>query len=167
MMTGVIIGGFACDGARGSLGKRLDRKFRESSPKVGLTDSRCPALSAPGVRSFPVAMGFGWASTGSSCMSTCRSQDYDSAPAGGWDPMARLKDQDIDGVTAEVMYTTLGMPLFGMDDLELQMACFRVYNDFVAEYCSAAPRRCTEYAWFRSRTFPRRSRSLSDAPRRE
>ncbi|HEY2104358.1 MAG TPA: amidohydrolase family protein [Candidatus Binataceae bacterium] len=122
--------------------KRLDRKYREHSPKVGLTDSGVLLFSAPGVRSFPVAMGFGMGLNGQRLYEhMAKVKDLKAAPAGGWDPMARLKDQDVDGVTAEIMYTTLGMPLFGMNDLELQAACFSVYNDFVGEYCSAAPRR--------------------------
>ena len=122
--------------------QRLDRKYRDNGPRVNLTDSGVLLFSAPGVRPFPVAMGFGMGLNGQELYEhVSKAKSYDSAPAGGWDPIARLKDQDVDGVTAEVMYTTLGMPLFGMDDLELQMACFRVYNDFVSEYCSAAPQR--------------------------
>ena len=34
------------------------------------------------------------------------------------DPVERLKDQDIDGVHAEVLYTTLGMTLFGLHDAD-------------------------------------------------
>lgn len=55
--------------------------------------------------------------------------------------MERLKDQDIDGVEAEVLYTTLGMSLFGLADAELQQACFKVYNDWLAEFCSHNRRR--------------------------
>ena len=122
--------------------RRLDRKYRDNGPRVSLTDAGVLLYSAPGVRPFPVAMGFGMGLNGQQLYEhVSKAKSYDSAPAGGWDPIARLKDQDVDGVTAEVMYTTLGMPLFGMDDLELQMACFRVYNDFVSEYCSAAPQR--------------------------
>jgi predicted TIM-barrel fold metal-dependent hydrolase len=122
--------------------RRLDRKYRDNGPRVSLTDAGVLLFSAPGVRPFPVAMGFGMGLNGQELYEhVSKAKSYDSAPAGGWDPIARLKDQDVDGVTAEVMYTTLGMPLFGMDDLELQMACFRVYNDFVSEYCSAAPQR--------------------------
>jgi len=53
----------------------------------------------------------------------------------------RIKDQEIDGVEAEVLYTSLGMPLFGLKDPDLQRACFRVYNDWLAEFCSHDPKR--------------------------
>jgi predicted TIM-barrel fold metal-dependent hydrolase len=57
---------------------------------------------------------------------------------GGYDPNERLKEMATDGVSAEVLYPTLGLRLFGMDDAELQEACFRVYNDWLLEYCSVA-----------------------------
>jgi predicted TIM-barrel fold metal-dependent hydrolase len=39
------------------------------------------------------------------------------------------------------LYTTLGMPLFALPDVELQRACFAVYNDWLAQFCSHSPRR--------------------------
>ena len=60
---------------------------------------------------------------------------------GGWDPVERLKDQDHDGVEGEVLYTTLGFRLFWLQDAGLQRACFRVYNDWLAEFCSHSPQR--------------------------
>ena len=40
------------------------------------------------------------------------------------DPVERIKDQDIDGVQAEILYTTLGMPLFGLHDNDLSARVF-------------------------------------------
>ncbi|HEY3118399.1 MAG TPA: amidohydrolase family protein [Chloroflexota bacterium] len=61
--------------------------------------------------------------------------------SGGWDSKERLKEMSVDGVSAEVLYPTSGLRLFGQDDPELQEACFRVYNDWLIEYCSVAPDR--------------------------
>src|SRR5207302_2520961 len=61
---------------------------------------------------------------------------YESARPSGWDPVERLKDQDVDGVSAEVLYGTLGMRLFPMTDGVLQRAFFGVYNDWLAEFCA-------------------------------
>ena len=60
---------------------------------------------------------------------------------GGWDPKERIGEMELDGVTAEVLYPTLGLRLFGMEDARLQEACFRVYNDWLIEYCGEAPDR--------------------------
>src|SRR5437899_939111 len=53
---------------------------------------------------------------------------------GGRDPRERVKEMATDGVSAEVLYPTLGLPLFSLDDPELQEACFRVYNDWLIDY---------------------------------
>ena len=51
-------------------------------------------------------------------------------------PAERLKEQDADGVSGEVLYPSMGMLLFGLDDAELRASCFRAFNDWAAEYCS-------------------------------
>jgi predicted TIM-barrel fold metal-dependent hydrolase len=56
--------------------------------------------------------------------------------AGGYDPAARIEDMAIDGVAAAVMFPTYGAMLFGMEDADLQEACFAAYNDWIADYCN-------------------------------
>ena len=56
--------------------------------------------------------------------------------AGGGDPHARIKEMEIDGLSAEVLYPTLLLGLFALNDAGLQQACFRLYNDWLMEYCS-------------------------------
>ena len=60
---------------------------------------------------------------------------------GGWNPRARIDEMEIDGVSAEVLYPTLGLRLFALEDSELQEACFRIANDWLIEYCQAVPAR--------------------------
>jgi len=60
---------------------------------------------------------------------------------GGWDPNERVKEMSTDGVSAEVLYPTLGLRLFGLDDARLQDACFQAYNDWLIEYCQVCPER--------------------------
>lgn len=67
--------------------------------------------------------------------------DFNSDIQGGWDPNARVGEMATDGVSAEVLYATLGLILYKLEDPALQEACFRVYNDWLAEYCSVAPDR--------------------------
>ncbi len=66
--------------------------------------------------------------------------DY-SGPVGATDPNFRIPEMEQDGVTAAVLYTSRGMGMFHMEDAALQEACFRVYNDWILEYCSVAPDR--------------------------
>jgi len=56
------------------------------------------------------------------------------------DPELRLKDQDRDGVQAEVLYGILGSST-RMADPEAAVEVIRIYNDFLAEFCAAAPDR--------------------------
>ncbi|MDE3078224.1 MAG: amidohydrolase, partial [Chloroflexota bacterium] len=63
------------------------------------------------------------------------------AHEGGWDPRARVREMAADGVSAEVLYPSLTLDLFGLTDPTLQEACFRAYNDWIVEYCAAAPER--------------------------
>lgn len=61
---------------------------------------------------------------------------------GGWDPVARLKDMAADGVVAEVLYPTRAKSLLRTDyEPEIAEASARVYNDWLAEFCSEAPDR--------------------------
>jgi hypothetical protein len=62
---------------------------------------------------------------------------YQDLRPGGYDPAARLKDQDTDGVSGEVLYATPG-PLL-LRDAELQEAVFNAYNEWMVE--SRATRR--------------------------
>ena len=63
------------------------------------------------------------------------------ARPGGHDPRARLSEMAQDGVSGEVLYPSFCLDLYGLADVALQEACFRVYNDWIIEYCSAAPDR--------------------------
>lgn len=61
-------------------------------------------------------------------------------PAGGTDPKARIVDMDTDGVKAEVLYPTFSLAWFALDQA-FQEAAFRLYNDWLAEYCATSPKR--------------------------
>jgi predicted TIM-barrel fold metal-dependent hydrolase len=60
---------------------------------------------------------------------------------GGSDPTARIGEMETDGVSAEVLYPSVAMQLFLLEDAALQQACFRRYNEWLAQYCSVAPDR--------------------------
>ncbi|MGO9061338.1 MAG: amidohydrolase family protein [Candidatus Binataceae bacterium] len=118
---------------------RLDRKFRDQAPHVE-DNEKGSYFVAPGLKPSPVSLGFGAGRSGQELKDHFR-KGFNTAPPGGWDPVERVKDQDIDGVIAEILYTTFGMPLFNLPDPELQRACFKAYNDWLAEFCSHNPKR--------------------------
>ena len=55
--------------------------------------------------------------------------------------MARLSDQDLDNVSAEVVYPNAAMFVYSAPDPEYRRECLRAYNSWLAEYCSVAPDR--------------------------
>jgi predicted TIM-barrel fold metal-dependent hydrolase len=59
-------------------------------------------------------------------------------PRGCWDPEARLRDLDIDGIDAQVLY---GDGTGTTQDPELRTALVVAYNDFLGEFVSVAPER--------------------------
>jgi predicted TIM-barrel fold metal-dependent hydrolase len=122
--------------------ERLDRKFRDRAPHTvhGLNGKEGEFFVCENITPTPVA-GFFGAGVKSEDVAAHNRKGFDSAPASVWDPAARLKDQDLDGVQAEVIYTSMGMPLYGLNDVELRAACFSAYNDWAVEYCSHAPKR--------------------------
>jgi predicted TIM-barrel fold metal-dependent hydrolase len=65
---------------------------------------------------------------------------YSETRAASWDTKARLVDMDIDGIHAQVLYpsvTLAGAKVYA-DDRELQLACVRAYNDWLAEMCEGS-----------------------------
>jgi predicted TIM-barrel fold metal-dependent hydrolase len=69
---------------------------------------------------------------------------FEEVRPGGYDPKARIGEQDVDGVQAEIMYPTprVGNQLFWYTvDPEFHVACIRAYNDWLSEYCSYDPTR--------------------------
>jgi predicted TIM-barrel fold metal-dependent hydrolase len=60
---------------------------------------------------------------------------------GGWDPVERLKEMEQDGVSAEVLFPGSGSSVFVIEDVPLQEACARVYNDWLSDFCRVAPGR--------------------------
>jgi predicted TIM-barrel fold metal-dependent hydrolase len=122
--------------------ERVDKKFRDRAPHTvrGFNGKEGEFFVCENVQPIPVA-GFFGAGVPSAELPAHTKKGMEAAPASVWDPAARIKDQDLDGVQAEVIYTSMGMPLYGLDDVELRTACFRAYNDWSVEYCSYNPKR--------------------------
>jgi predicted TIM-barrel fold metal-dependent hydrolase len=66
---------------------------------------------------------------------------WDQLHPGGYDPVARIEEQRLDGIAAEVIYPSVGMVLCNHPDLAYKAACFEAYNRWIAEWCSHAPER--------------------------
>ena len=60
---------------------------------------------------------------------------------GGYIPEEHIKDMDIDGIDVSIVYPSVGLLLYSVPDSELLSSILRTYNDWVAEFCSAVPKR--------------------------
>jgi predicted TIM-barrel fold metal-dependent hydrolase len=121
---------------------RIERRFRERAPRFIADHEGRPGtwFVCEGVMPRSVAS---IAAVGipKEELTKFQAAHYKDLRPGGYDPVERLKDQDIDGVSGEVLYATYAMGLYGMPDPKLQAASFNAYNEWMVEFCSEAPTR--------------------------
>jgi predicted TIM-barrel fold metal-dependent hydrolase len=119
----------------------IEAKWKDRAPKMRFDNEKLgDAFFVDGLPA-PIAMGLvAAAGTPPEKIRTTGVKFYDMHP-GGWDPNARLAEQDKDGVHAEVIYPTVGMVLCNHADFDYKTACFAAYNRWIAEYCSKHPAR--------------------------
>ena len=124
--------------------KRMDIKWREDAPRVAPYRDRGDHFWIKGMdKPRPLAFEGPMADIKAEGGEITKTQGYswDDCRAGAWDPDARLADQDIDGVSGEVIYPTLGLFLGNADDADYAYAAIRAYNDALLEFCGAHPDR--------------------------
>jgi predicted TIM-barrel fold metal-dependent hydrolase len=66
---------------------------------------------------------------------------FSDVPEGAYDPGVRAAELDREGMEAEILYPSTGLTLFALEDAEFRRACFRAYNDWLAEHCAGASKR--------------------------
>jgi predicted TIM-barrel fold metal-dependent hydrolase len=66
---------------------------------------------------------------------------YSELHPGGTDPRQRLRDMDAERIDTAVLYPSIGLFLEAVEDPAVAEACCRVYNDWLADYCRADPKR--------------------------
>ena len=147
MSTTTLSGGFiSADGhivePRDLFTSRMDSKMAAKAPHIESRDSG----------DFYVMEGFGEFAIGLSGEGTAATDKaegkeihmaglrYEDTRPGAWDPVERLKDQDLDGIRAEIMYPgVFGLWCYNASDAELHIEIVRVYNDWIAEFSASSP----------------------------
>jgi predicted TIM-barrel fold metal-dependent hydrolase len=120
---------------------RMDRRFRDRAPRV---NSRPDAdyYLIDGLPAMPVGLeGVSMEDKISGKIKSPKGRRHRETRAGAHDSQARLADQAIDHLRAEVIYPGLGLFISGAPDGEYVRECFRVYNDWLSEFCADAPDR--------------------------
>ncbi len=118
----------------------IDAKWKDKAPYLQDTEESGALFIVDGMKK-PIPMGLVAAAGKPPEEIRVFGVHFDDMHRGGWDPEARLTDQDRDGVACEVIYPTVGMVLCSHKDFDYKRACFEAYNRWIAEYCSAHPHR--------------------------
>ncbi|HLG86016.1 MAG TPA: amidohydrolase family protein [Alphaproteobacteria bacterium] len=67
---------------------------------------------------------------------------FEALHRGGWEPKARIADQERDGISGEIIYPSVGMVLCNHPDADYKQACMWAYNHWLAEeFVAGAPDR--------------------------
>lgn len=117
---------------------RVDAKYRDRAPRrITLPNGYSAVLSEGNSIKYGGTNLYGGSSPEDFSPAVL---DYEhSAGTGG--PEQRLKEQDADGIDAEVLYT-LGVRNTKIRDTKAMVAIVQGFNDFLAEeFCSVAPKR--------------------------
>ena len=119
---------------------RIDKRFLDRAPRVVHDPQRGDLFVIDGLAKT-IPMGLIAAAGKRADELKMYGTRFEDLHRGGWDPEARLADQDRDGVAAEILYPTVGMMLCNHPDFDFKHACFEAYNAWIAEYASAHPDR--------------------------
>jgi len=124
--------------------KRLPKGLREKGPKFITLETGGQGWMMPGAEA-PRPLGL-------DVMAGRKFDEYkvsgvrwDEVRPGCYDPEARMKDMDIGGVWATVLYPNAALGFGGgrgfSGDWEMATACMRAYNDHLSEFCAVNPKR--------------------------
>jgi predicted TIM-barrel fold metal-dependent hydrolase len=104
--------------------ERVDREFRDRAPRIVEQDGwRTLLIEGLGPRKLMTA------------------GELEVAVVGDWDADSRLRDQERDGVWAEVIFPTFALQAcFASDDAEFQLQLCRAYNSWAADAFAGQPR---------------------------
>lgn len=119
---------------------RIDSKFRERAPKL-LREEGFDWWYCDGLRLISTQAGAQTGKRFEEPEKLTRKELFENVRPGGYIPEEHVKDMDADGVDVSILYPTIGLLLYSVPDTELVTASFRVYNDWVAEFCRPFPNR--------------------------
>ena len=117
---------------------RIDRKYLDRAPHVVFTQERGDTYMIDGMSdTVPMGLIAAAGKTAEELGQAAVKARFEDLHRGGWDPVARISDQDRDGIYAEVIYPSVGMLLCNHPDADYKKACFDAYNLWIAEFCDS------------------------------
>ncbi len=118
----------------------IDPRFRDRAPRMQRDEKAGDVFVVDGMKK-PIPMGLVAAAGKPAEEIRVTGVLFDEMHRGGWDPEARMGEQDRDGIAAEIIYPTVGMVLCNHRDFDYKKACFDAYNRWLTGYCAAHPSR--------------------------
>ena len=120
--------------ARNTYTDYIDPAYRDTAPHVESTENFGDVYVIDGMRKT-IPMGL-IAAAGKPAEELSKRVRYEELHRSGYDSDFRLADQRVDGVSAEMIYPSVGMILCNHPDRDYQHACFDAYNEWITEFCS-------------------------------
>ena len=121
---------------------RIDHKYKDIAPHVEWKEGGGDTYVIDGMKqTIPMGLVAAAGVSAEGLATSAKFAKFADLHRGGWDPEARMADQDRDGVAAEVIYPSVGMILCNHPDPDYKKACFDAYNLWIADFCAPHPDR--------------------------
>jgi predicted TIM-barrel fold metal-dependent hydrolase len=118
----------------------IDPKYRDVAPHMIANDKGGAQFVVDGM-AMKIGMG-GLAAAGVDPKEIkLDTASFDEIHRGGWDPKARVAEQEVDGVGGEIVYPSVGMLICNHPDADYKKACFDAYNRWLQDFQGGAPDR--------------------------
>ncbi len=112
----------------------IDPKYRDIAPRVVETENGGDVFVVDGMKAT-IPMGL-VAAAGKPWNELTTRTRFADIHRSSWDSSERLADQSRDGVSAEIIYPSVGMVLCNHPDFEYKAAAMAAYNRWISDYCS-------------------------------
>ena len=122
---------------------RVEPKFRDRAPRmIHREEDNSDWFYCDGLKGVSGGLGGGQGTSRFEDPENMRQAgSADQIRPGGYIPEEHVKDLDIDGIDAGILYPTYGLMLYSIPDGELLTGILKAYNDWIAEFCKAIPGR--------------------------
>ena len=121
----------------------LDKRFGDRAPRIEYVEDRGDTLNL-GNGNYGFSVGrclIAGNFQGNPATMEMAKRGFEIARPGVLDPKARLEEQQIDGIDAEVLFPSLFFHIYSVEDMEIVDAAFANYNDWLTNYARELPGR--------------------------
>jgi uncharacterized protein len=116
---------------------RLSGEYQEAAPRL-VREEKTDRIVCAGMNlEFPVGLAAGVMRKDSEVRAEGRWEE--DVPRSAYDPDARLEAMAQDGLAGEVLYPTLGLNMYAIQDHGMLWAFLRAFNSWFGEFCGAHP----------------------------